>query len=187
MRPAGHLAGALATLMCLTPPAVAQPRKKATAQLLAGAGVGASSALFLSAFLLSPEDGDVNMPLLYAGLSTGVITPSLGHFYVGDYLTVGMGIRAAAAALATYAVLEYRINVRCPGVMFDDSCTSLEHEAIGLLGIAAIAFVGGAAYDLKDLPDAVDRYNADHGFATTPIIIPASGGPVPGVGVVGYF
>ncbi len=186
MRRAAALAGLLATLG-LTAPAEAGPRKKSTAQLLAGAGVGASSALFLSAFLMSPENADVNMPLLYAGLSTGVLTPSLGHFYVGDYLTVGMGIRAAAAALATYAVLEYRINVRCPGVMFDVSCTSLEHEAIGLLGIAAIAFVGGAAYDLKALPDAVHRYNADHGFATTPIIIPASGGPVPGVGVVGYF
>ena len=186
MRRAAALVGLISTLGVATP-AGAGPRSKATAQLLSGAGVGASSALFLSAFLLPPDNADVNMPLLYAGLATGVVTPALGHAYIGDYLTVGMGIRAAAAALATYAVLEFRINVRCPTVKFDVSCTSLEHEAIGLLGLAAIAFVGGAAYDLKELPGAVHRYNVDHGYATTPILLPASGGPVPGLGVVGYF
>jgi len=83
-----------------------------TAYIASGVGTGVSSVLFLSAFFVGEKNGDVNMPLLYAGLGSGVITPSLGEFYVGKYLTVGMGIRVAAGLIATYGVVGHDQEVR---------------------------------------------------------------------------
>jgi hypothetical protein len=154
------------------PAAHAERKKLTTAQAASGIGTGASAALFLSAFLLSKRnDGDINMPLVYAGLGSSVITPALGHWYAGRYLTPGMGIRAAAAAFSTWGVLHYSQTVRCNTFEFKE-CTGLEREAIVVLGISAIAFVGGAAYDFKTLTDSVDRYNAR--LAITPTILPTA-------------
>lgn len=152
----------------------AEPRKLSTAQALSGTGVGVSGALFVSAFLVSETGGYVNMPLLYAGLGSSVITPSLGHWYAGEWLTVGMGIRAGAAALATLAVLEFSQEERCQTLEFK-LCKGLKGEGVAFLGLAAIAFVGGAAYDLKELPDSVARYNRDHGFTVAPAVVPSIG------------
>ena len=169
------LPGVLAALAVATvaPTASAEPRSTGTAHALSGVGTGASAALFLSAFLVSSDEGEVNMPLLYAGLGTGLVTPSLGQFYAGEYLTLGMAIRAGAGALATFAVLQYSQNVRCPTLEFDDSCTNLRSEAYALLGIAAIALVGGAAYDIKELRGSVERYNRRHGYTLAPMLIPS--------------
>jgi hypothetical protein len=163
--------------------AQASPRTKTTAQALSGVGVAASGALFLSAFVVSERDGDVNLPLLYVGLGSSIITPSLGYFYLGDYLTLGMGIRVGAAALASFAVVQYSQPVRCPSVEFDVSCKGLEREAVVLLGLAAIALVGGAAYDVKELPGKVDDHNRQHGITVGPSLIPSTTG-APGAGVV---
>jgi len=171
----------LALLGLLAPAAHAERKKLSTAQAASGVGTGASAALFLSAFLLAKQNGgDVNLPLVFVGLGSSVITPSLGHWYAGRYLTIGTGVRAAAAGVAAWGVLNYSQTVRCNTFEYME-CKNLKGGAIVVLGISAIAFVGGAAYDFKTLGESVDSYNAR--FAITPTIMPTTSGP-PGAGLV---
>lgn len=148
-----------------------------TARIASGVGTGASSILFVSAFFVGEKNGDVNMPLLYAGLGSGVITPSLGEFYVGKYLTVGMGLRVAAGLIATYGVLAYDQEVRCSNTVEFQTCKNLGQNAYLLVGLAGIIFVGGAAWDIQALPDHVDEHNkTGGGFALAPTLLPTSSG-----------
>jgi len=172
---------ALLILALLVPTAAHAERKDlTTAQAASGIGTGASAALFLAAFAFAPDREEVSRPLLFAALGTSVLTPALGHWYAGRYLTPGMGIRAAAALASTWGVLHYTQTVRCNTFEFME-CQGLKGEALVVLGLSAIAFVGGAAYDFKTLRDSVDDYNAR--LAITPMIMPASSGP-PGAGLV---
>jgi hypothetical protein len=132
-------------ILALLVPAAAHAERKdlTTAKTASGIGTGASAALFISAFALAPDREDVSMPLLYAALGSSVVTPALGHWYAGRYLTLGMGIRAAAALLATYGALHYTQTVRCNTFVYME-CESLTGQGLVVLGISAIAFVGGA-------------------------------------------
>lgn len=160
-----------------------------TARWLSGVGSGTSGALFLAAFLVSGDETEVNLPVLFTGLGTGVFTPSLGGIYAGEYLTLGMGLRLGAGLVAAYAVLGQDQNVRCPGVQFDNSCTNLKQEAYLFIGLAGIMFVGGAAYDIKELPTFVDAANRrERGMALTPTLLPTtSGDPAFGLAALGTF
>ncbi|MBA3452182.1 MAG: hypothetical protein H0T42_03675 [Deltaproteobacteria bacterium] len=175
------MAIAILVIALAAPAALAERKQLMTAQAFSGVGTGVSGALFLTAFLLSKRnEGDINMPLVYVSLGTSVVTPALGHWYAGRYLTPGMGVRAAAALFATWGVVHYSQTQRCNTLEFKE-CTGLKREAIVVLGLSAIAFVGGAAYDFKTLHESVDAYNAR--FAITPTIMPTTSGP-PGAGLV---
>jgi hypothetical protein len=186
--------GALLALVALAGIAHAEPKKKTTASILSGVGVGVSSAVVLTAFLVGDgttyngewTPGRVNHPLLYAGLGTSVISPSLGQWYAGDYLTIGEGVRAASAAVALLAIANGGETVRCDN---NDSptamCKSFTHTGVALLGLAAIAYIGGAAYDVIDAPDAVERYNARH-YMIMPTLGPP-GSPSAGLAITGRF
>lgn len=178
---------AIVTMLCGTASAEKSLR---TAYLLSGVGTGASSALFLTAFFVGEKNGDVNMPLLYAGLGSGVITPSLGELYVGKYLTVGMGIRVAAGLVATYGVLGHDQEVRCSNTVEFQTCKNLGQNAYLLVGLAGIMFVGGAAWDIQALPDHVKEYNekASGSFALSPTLLPTSSGDSAfGLAAIGTF
>ena len=168
--------------------AAAQPKSLRTARILSGVGTGVSSTLFLSAFFIGEKNGDVNMPLLYAGLGSGVVTPSLGEFYVGKYVTVGMGLRVAAGLIATYGVLHYDQEVRCNNTVEFQTCRNLGQNAYLLVGLAGIMFVGGAAWDIQSLPDHVTEYNRRGTFAVAPTLLPSSSGePAFGLAATGTF
>ncbi len=134
------------------------PKNLRTAYLLSGIGVGASSAVFLSSFFVGKHVGDVNMPVLFTGLGSGMVTPMLGQIYTGNYLTWGLAIRVAAGALVTFSVVEQSEDTRCDSEEYA-TCRSLKTDAYPLRGLAAIAYIGGAAWDITTLPDAVDDYN----------------------------
>ena len=153
-----------------------------TAQVLSGVGTGVSSGLFLAAFLTGDKEGSVNHPVLYTAIGTSVITPSLGEYYAGQYVTVGSVVRVLAGGLAIYAVTAQTETVRCATIEFSE-CKELTGTATVLLGIAALAFVGGAAYDVMDADDAVKRYNARTRMALVPAVTPESAGLV----VTGQF
>ncbi len=167
----------VAALLASTPAFADKDRQ--TAQILSGAGAGLSTALVLASFA-APGNDVANMPLLYAGIGTSLITPSLGEWYAGQYLTWGMGIRAAAAALGVYAVATQNETVRCQTAS-PPTCKTMTGDGIAMLGIAAIAYVGGAWWDIADAPDAVDRYNTAHGFLTPTVLPTPSGSVVPGL------
>jgi hypothetical protein len=170
----------LVVLLALASPARAE-KNRDTAQILSVAGTIASSALVLSSFFIGTNTGEVNEPLLYAGLGTSIFTPSLGQYYAGEYLTLGMGVRGGAAAFALIAFAAEQETTTCDnGTSPNQKCTSLTGPGYALMGLAAIAYVGGCAWDVEDAPDAADRANHVH-MAITPTIVPTPNGAVPGV------
>ncbi len=169
-------------------PSVAQakPRKLNTAYALSGVGTGVSLGLIAGAFLLPSHSGDINLPMLYTGLATSVVTPSLGNWYAGRWFTVGMGIRVVAGSLATYVAITQRDEVQCGGAT-PEFCRRLSNTGVTLLGIAGIVYVGGAAYDFKTLQGDVDAYNAKHSFQWAPTVTPAPTGTGAVLGIGGTF
>lgn len=178
----------LAIVAALTGTAAAEKSLR-TARILSGTGTGVSSVLFLTAFFVGDKNGDVHMPLLYAGLGSGVVTPSLGELYVGKYLTVGMGLRVAAGLIATYGVLGHDQEVRCSNTIQFETCTELGQNAYLLVGLAGIIFVGGAAWDIQALPEHVEEYNTrGTSFALAPTLLPTgSGDSAFGLAAMGTF
>ena len=130
------------------------------AKLLAGLGVGLSSGLVLSSVLINVNEGTVYKPTFYAGVGTSIVTPSLGHWYAGKWLTVGMGVRAGAALLAVYGIT--RTQDQPCDVDPTENCPTLTGTGFTVLALAAIGYIGGVAYDLFDTPRSVERYNRLH-------------------------
>ncbi len=156
---------ALIILVLLTGASPARAEKsERTSTTLAGIGTGASSVLIVSALLINSSDAQINEPLLYAGLGTFIITPSLGHLYSEQWLTIGMGIRAAAGALAVYGISRKQ-DQPCI-VTPNENCPEVTAGGLTLISLAAIAYVGGIAFDVRDADDAARRYNRRHGGAT---------------------
>lgn len=166
---------------------VAHAEKKRTiAQALSGVGAGVSSALVLASFFTGDPRNTVSAPLLYTGLGTSLITPSLGEWYAGEYLTLGMGVRAVAVGVAVFAITEEQRYTTCD---FDNTmqCKSFGETGVVLLGLAAIGYIGGVAYDVMDAGPAVDRFNRKHGIYVAPTALAAPTGFVPGLALCGRW
>ncbi len=144
-------------------------RKVATA--LSAIGVGVSSGIVVTSFFVGPL-GHVDMTVLDVGLATSIVTPSLGEFYAHQVFTIGEALRVAGAALALVGVNQTE-SVSCENG-FTTGCTTITGAGVALLGIGAIAFIGGAAYDVLDAGDAVDRH--DLRVSVVPMAVPAGGG-----------
>lgn len=184
----GIAAAAVICLVLVGSPSVAdaKPRKLTTAYALSGVGAGVSLGLVAGAFVLPPHSGDIYLPMLYIGLGTSVVTPSLGNWYAGRWFTVGMGIRLVAGGLATVVAATQRDEVQC-GTSSPEFCRRLSNTGVTLLGIAGIVYIGGAAYDFKTLRDDVDTYNAKHRFQWAPVLTPSPSGTGALLGVGGTF
>lgn len=117
-----------------------------------------------------------NDGLLAAGLLTSLFTPSLGHWYAGDALTVGLGIRAASAAVFVMGVSE---------AARDDT----RSDAGALIGMGLLGYATGILYDIATAPRAARTYNERHRVAATfaPAVLTPPSGPVIGVGLGGRF
>ncbi len=154
------------------------------ATALSGVGTGVSSAAILASFFLGSGTAEVNMPVFFAGLGSAVITPSLGQIYSREYLTYGMAVRAGAGVLAAIAVTTQQETVACDDGINKD-CKSLKGAGFALLGVAAIGFIGGMAYDVMDASDAAVRANhaAIFSVSVVPTVVPHGGG----LGLVGSF
>ncbi|HSD88896.1 MAG TPA: hypothetical protein VLB44_15315 [Kofleriaceae bacterium] len=174
-------------LACAT--AHAGPKDRQSARILSGTAAAVAGGVTLAGFVTAKEGEPFNQPVLYTGVGLLMVTPSLGEFYAGQYLTYGMGVRAAATALAIYALRTQVKAVRCDtvGASYDLACKSFTENAYPLLGVSAIAFVGGVWYDVLDAPDAADRYNRSHGYVVTPTALPGPQGMAPGLVVSGSF
>ena len=140
-----------------------------TAKYLSGGASAVSGAVLLYSFLEPPLGEPFNRPVMYTGLVLAAVTPSLGEFYAGEWFTPGMGIRIAAAGLATYAMQEETSTATCDTASSPtQKCTQLKGAGIALVGVAAIGFIGGMWYDSLDAGDAVNRWRAKHGIVVTP-------------------
>ena len=172
------LVALMVVLACAT--AYAGPKKKQTAQILSGVGAGASGAVVIAGFMTAPAGDRFNAPVMYTGLGLLAITPSLGEFYAGQYLTWGMGIRAVAVGLAVVGLQRTQV-VRCDNATSSSqTCDALTGSGYAIIGIAAIAYVGGAALDCEDAPEAADRYNQTH-YMIAPTVMTTQNGAAPGL------
>ena len=174
-------------LLLVGSPAHAKPRKLSTAYAMSGIGAGASAVLVTGAFLLPPHSGDVYYPMLWAGVGSAVVTPSLGNFYASKWLTVGMGIRVAAGGFAAYVAASQTQTIQCPDSSTPKSCDQITNTGMTLMGIAGIVFIAGAAYDFKTLPDDMRAYNAKNAFQWAPVIAPPPSGSGALLGIGGAF
>jgi hypothetical protein len=176
-------------LVLATTTAHAGKKNPKVAKYTAAAAAGVSGAVTVAGFMTRPSGDVFNTPVLYTGLGMLFVTPSFGHFYAGQYLTLGMGVRAVATGVAIYAIRTQVRAVRCdePGASHEPECQAFTEHAVPFLGLAAIAFVGGVWYDVLDAGDAAERHNKKHGF-TTPVPVPTvMPGGAPGVTISGYF
>lgn len=182
------LAAVLAALALSSSVAHADAKSKTTALALAGVGTGVSAGLLLTSYLLADDSQlPVNTPLFVAGMVTSTVTPSLGQMYAGQYLTIGMGVRAASMGLAGLAVYGMTETRRCN---LTEECVGLTQEAVVVIGLAAIAYIGGTAYDIVATSDAVTRYNNKHSVILNIAAAPlraSDGSLAPGIGLSGTF
>lgn len=170
----------IVVLLALGSSARAEKRREVATYLSAGGAI-ASSSLVLASFFTADQGDLVNQPLLYAGLGTSLATPSLGEWYAGQWWTWGMAIRVAAVAFAVTAIATQQEDVTCDvPTASGQPCKQLSGPGIALAGAAAIAYIGGVAYDVLAAPDAVDRYNQSH-FILTPAVMPTPSGAAAGL------
>ena len=174
-------------LLLVSSVAHARPRSLRTAYALSGVGAGTSTLLITGAFLLPPRAGDIYYTMLWAGVGSAVVTPSLGNFYAGSWLNVGMGIRVAAGGFAAYVASTQTQTHQCNDSSVPKDCTELTNTGLTLMGIAGLVFIAGAAYDFKTLEADVSAYNAKHAFKWAPVITPSPSGPGALLGIGGEF
>lgn len=166
----------------------AEPKSRRTAELLSGVGASVSGAVVIAGFVTAPDSKRINPLVMYTGIGLLFVTPSLGELYAGEYLTIGMGVRALAAGLAVYTLETQTTLATCDSALSstEPPCEIFTEAAYPLLGIAAIGFIGGVWYDALDAGDAVDRWNRRHGLSVTPGV-PTASGPAPGLTLSGRF
>ena len=144
-----------------------------TAIMLSGFGYAASVGLTIGgAVALANDNGDETFgtALVLAGGASSIVTPSLGHWYAGDILTPGLGLRVVGAGLATFAI-------------FSDG----DDASIGLMLLGGALASGGTIYDLVTAGRAAHAYNAKHNLTLMPTVVRTASGSAPAFGLGGRF
>ena len=115
------------------------------------------------------------------GAASTLVTPSLGEWYSGKYLTGGLGLRLGGIALAAAGVSTVAICIDCGHP--DNS------GAIALVGVGALAYLGGIILDVATAPSAAREHNTKP--KTRVMVVPSVGkwpsGPAYGMGLGGSF
>ena len=145
------------------PPA---PKDESTAVAMSTLGVLASGGLIAAAFAVPRGHGDLQGALATAGVTSTLVTPSLGHWYAGSYLTTGLTLRLAGIAFGAAGVSQL-------GICFDDSGCHANNEGAGtLLAIGGATYITGILWDLATARSAARRYNREHAPAVRTAIAP---------------
>jgi hypothetical protein len=130
--------------------------------------------------------GKLGTELAMFGSLSIFVTPSLGEWYAGQPLTVGMGLRVGGAVVGIIGILStLSVDLSCL-----DSCSnasSSDDTGAALFVIGGAAFVAGVIYDIADAPRAADRYNRAHSLQVAPTFVPTPTGAVPALGLSGTF
>lgn len=154
------------------------PKSESTALALSLGGTAASAALVIGG--ASADNG----AMISAGLLSSLLTPSLGEWYAGKYVTAGMGLRAASAVVT---VVGLSASLKCLDAEGD--CHS-DASAPYLLGAGLLGYATGTIYDIATAGREARRYNERHGLtltiAPTPVRGPG-GQSTLGVGIGGTF
>ncbi len=168
----------LAPLSAPAQPAPVAPRARAgrkdpgVATLLSIAGTVVPTAALFAAGSAGSAGGDVFVASVI-GMELG---PSLGHWYAGDYLTAGLGLRAGGTALVVAGLSQ---AFDCNG----DSCRS---SGTAPAAFGAALFASGVVYDIATAGHAANAWNTGH-LQLAPTTISSAGHATVGVGLGGSF
>ncbi|MEZ4398841.1 MAG: hypothetical protein R3B06_02390 [Kofleriaceae bacterium] len=117
--------------------------------------LGLSLGVTLAGVAVSAVAGQTDSgPLSSAGGAMIFFGPSVGHWYTGDYLTTGLGMRVAGSGLAVLGIV-MALSGNGPGRSSDGA------DGTGLLLVMAGAglYVGGTVHDIATAPRAARRKN----------------------------
>ena len=158
------LAATVLALSVFASPALAEERKSENAAFALSAG-GTLVSAGLVAYAAHRAPDDAADTYLAAGAVALAVTPTLGHWYAGDYVTLGLGARVVGGA-AIY--LGHRM-ASCGG-----DCSSDGGTALMVFGAGAV--IAGALWDVATASRAAQTWNARHYLALTPTVTPGGAG-----------
>jgi hypothetical protein len=152
------------------------PKDPSTALALSLGGTLASGALV--AIGAASNNGDIAA----AGVLSSLVTPSLGEWYAGKPVTLGLGLRAASALVFVVGADE---AFKC--FLQDDTCHNNNTEA-GLLLLGGLAgYATGTIYDIATAKSTAREYNVHHLQLAPTYMRTPSGSATMGVGIAGTF
>ena len=150
------------------------------------AGGTAASIGFIAtglAMASAQQPRDLGYTIATVGLVSTLVTPSLGEWYAGKYLTGGLGLRLVGTAVTAIGVSRFAICFDgCGGQSIDNSGAG---TAI-VLGL--VTYAAGIVWDIASAPSIVRESNARlHPVITPSILTSPSGGAAYGLGLGGSF
>jgi hypothetical protein len=152
------------------------PKDPTTALELSLGGTAASGAL------LGIGIGANNGGMIAAGVLSSLVTPSLGEWYAGKPVTLGMGLRAASAFVLLAGLSE---SLKC---LDETDCTNNTQAAGALVLGGLVGYAGGTIYDIALAPSAARDFNREHQIHLAPTYMRTpSGNATMGVGIGGTF
>jgi hypothetical protein len=178
---------AICVLLCLSTRIAAaddaELKDRDTALALSAGGTAVSAGLVVAAVVggadSAPDHARFRTTLGELGVASLLVTPSLGEWYAGRYLTLGLALRAAGAATTLAGIAYSYCN--------DSTCSSDRGHALIAIGLAAAA--AGIVYDIADARSTTDRYNRARAprLAIMPTVLPSPSGPAMGIGLARTF
>ena len=152
------------------------PKDPSTALALSLGGTLASGALV--AIGAAANNGDIAA----AGVLSSLVTPSLGEWYAGKPVTLGLGLRAASAIAFVAGADE---AFKC--FLADDTCHNNTTEAGILLFGGLAGYATGTIYDIATAKSSAREYNVHHLQLAPTYMRTPSGNATMGVGIAGTF
>lgn len=115
------------------------------------------------------------------GLASTIITPSLGEWYAGSYVTPAMGLRLGGALLAIAGASQAEI-------CFDECKPHDNSLPVAVIGLGLTTYLAGVIWDIAAAPSTARKANARRHPTITPTLMTApSGASAYGLGLGGNF
>jgi hypothetical protein len=143
-------------------PTLDGPKSTGTGVVLSLAGTFGLP-LLAAALSGSSEDSNNQNDDLVTGMliTSAVLGPSVGRMYAGDFLTVGLGLRALAMTMIL-------VGVHSDSISTDDE--------IGYVVGGSLLLIGGGIADFAGIGRSVRDYNFEFAKArVAPMVVPTSG------------
>ncbi|MGE5183342.1 MAG: hypothetical protein ACM31C_14830 [Acidobacteriota bacterium] len=147
--------------------ALDEPRSPRTARLLSGAGPLMSLGVVAVGGLVAGAGSnpahwrqDLGAGIAWVGVASLPLAPSFGHWYAGDYLTPGLGLRALGIGLFVGGAANYTLRIDCA----DLDCPPAKDNTLGgtLMLLGLVSYTTGWFYDVATAGRAAREYNRGH-------------------------
>ena len=116
--------------------------------------------------------------LMVTGLMSTALTPDFGHWYAHEYLTAGLGLRAAGLLVMGIGSLHV-----CGPDANEYGCDSSPNT--GLIAVGVLVYAAGVVHSIATAPRDVRKYNRNHTVTAVPTLVRAGSSTT--FGVAGVF